>query len=301
MLCNPFYTAYFTRPAKDRLTVLKIVAGGDLEFHLNEESLQLMEHLGLPKKYLLQINELNHPSKVLNEIEMDELIQRLFPDPNKCHKNRKVIKEACALTAYRYQESAIEILLCDDAPQFKNITEHVALCWIHEGRHYKKLKPFRAANQAKLDHFLSVFWGFYRSLLAYKVAPDQNKEKEITKHFETLFSTRTGYDLLDERIARTQAKKDNLLLVLKYPHLPLHNNDAELGARTQARKRDISLQTKNEKGTEAKDTMMTIIETAKKLGVNVINYIHDRISQSFKMPSLASIINFKSQADPETG
>jgi len=33
------------------------------------------------------------------------------------------------------------LLLCDDAKQFKRITEILALCWVHEGRHYKKLNP----------------------------------------------------------------------------------------------------------------------------------------------------------------
>jgi hypothetical protein len=78
--------------------------------------------------------------------------------------------------------------------------------------------------------------------------------------------------------------------VLQHPELPLHNNDSELGARVQARYRDISFQTKNLKGTECKDTFMTIVETARKLGVNVCNYIFDRISNKFKMPSLASLI-----------
>lgn len=30
----------------------------------------------------------------------------------------------------------------DDAPQFKDITEELSLCWVHDGRHYKKLTPF---------------------------------------------------------------------------------------------------------------------------------------------------------------
>jgi hypothetical protein len=70
----------------------------------------------------------------------------------------------------------------------------------------------------------------------------------------------------------------------------LHNNNSELGARAQARYRDISFQTKNIKGTESKDTFMTIVETAKKLGINAYNYIFDRISDNFRMPSLASFV-----------
>ena len=38
-------------------------------------------------------------------------------------------------------------LVCDDAPQFKLLTEELALCWVHEGRHYKKLNPLVAYHQ----------------------------------------------------------------------------------------------------------------------------------------------------------
>jgi len=101
---------------------------------------------------------------------------------------------------------------------------------------------------------------------------------------------------LDDRLQKSSAKKANLLLVLKYPNIPLHNNPAELGARVQTRKGDVSFQTKNEKGTQAKDTMMSIVQTARKLGVNVMDYIYDRISLNFKRPSLASLIQLRSQS-----
>jgi hypothetical protein len=44
-----------------------------------------------------------------------------------------------------------------------------------------------------------------------------------------LFSTKTNYQALNDRIEKTKEKKSELLLVLKYPEIPLHNNDAELG------------------------------------------------------------------------
>ena len=84
------------------------------------------------------------------------------------------------------------------------------------------------------------------------------------------------------------------MLVLRFAHLPLHNNAAELGARIQARKRDISMQTKNAKGTKSKDSLMTIVETAKKLGVNTFRYIYDRLSGKREMPSLADLIRKQS-------
>ena len=110
-----------------------------------------------------------------------------------------------------------------------------------------------------------------------------------------LFSTVTGYTELDERIAKTKKLKENLLVVLEHPTIPLHNNPAELGARAQARKRDVSFHTINARGTKSKDTFMSIIATARQLGVNTFDYIKDRVSGAMKMPSLAEIIHKKAK------
>jgi hypothetical protein len=64
-------------------------------------------------------------------------------------------------------------------------------------------------------------------------------------------------------------------MVLKMPTILLHNNAAELAARTKVRKRDVSLQIVTEKGTKANDIFMTSIQTANKLGVSSYAYILD--------------------------
>ena len=94
-----------------------------------------------------------------------------------------------------------------------------------------------------------------------------------------MFSTKTGYEQLDERISKTKEKKEHLLKVLTLPEIPLHNNAAELAARAKVRKRDVSLQTITDEGTKANDTFMTIVQTAKKLGVSAYQYIFDRVEQ----------------------
>ncbi|MCP4362049.1 MAG: hypothetical protein GY796_28900, partial [Chloroflexi bacterium] len=98
------------------------------------------------------------------------------------------------------------------------------------------------------------------------------------------------YDDLDKRIAKTKAKQEQLLLVLKYPEMPLHNNPAELGARQRVRKRDVSFGPRTDDGVRAWDTFITLAETAKKLRVSFYAYIHDRISESYKLPDLAEMI-----------
>ncbi len=68
---------------------------------------------------------------------------------------------------------------------------------------------------------------------------------------------KTGYLELDERKRLTALKVDELLLVLEHPELPLHNNPAELAARTMVRRRNISYTTQTQQGTKAWDIFMS--------------------------------------------
>jgi hypothetical protein len=294
ILCNPFFTAYFTREHKDRLTILEILSQDNLMFAFNESSYELMEKMGLSQKSLLNLKE-QSATESMSRQEIEVLLKKLFPDDKKHKTNRRIILEASAITFYQQLANAVLLLLVDDAPQFKQITKLLALCWIHDGRHYKKLEPVIDLHRIKLNEFLTRYWDYYHKLLAYKEEPNAVIAKSLSDEFDKLFSTKTGYDQLDERIEKTKLKKESLLLVLRYPDIPLHNNASELGARAQARRRDISFQTKNDNGTKAKDTFMTIIETSKKLGVNAFEYIRDRVSKKFEMPSLASLIKARTE------
>lgn len=296
ILCNGLFTAYFTRPHKDRLTLLEILSMGPLTFKFNEVAYSFMKQMKVSAR-LIDLLKGRHVEKTLTREEMDIFLTDLFPDPTKHIKNRKVILEASAIAAYQALPHALHLLLTDEAPQFKEITEFLASCWIHEGRHYKKLSPCFMLHKIQVEAFLKKFWKYYHALLKYKESPNLSKAKRFSQKFDTLFSEKTGYDALDKRIEMTKSRKDSLLLVLRYPELPLHNNASELGARGQARKRDINLHTINEKGTNAKDTFMTLVETAKKHGVNVYHYLYDRITQKYEMPSLANLIKLACEPD----
>lgn len=293
ILCNPFYAAYFTMPKRDRLTVLEIVTQKDLKFCFNEKAYYMMEKLGLSKKITGILRE--RPDAILERKEVDEVLEQLFPNPGKYQESRQNILDASAIVAYRKRPDAIRLFICDDAPRFRRVTEALGLCWVHEGRHYKKLNPVVMVHREILNDFLKHFWDYYKELLKFRLSPNESAAQDLSKEFDQLFSKPTGYQQVDDYMKKTLRKKESLLLVLKYPEIPLHNNPAELDLRLQARRRDINLQTRNEKGTESKDTFMTIIQTAKKLGVNSYQYLYDRISQSFEMPSLASTITIAAQ------
>ena len=257
---NPLYTAFFTRARKDRLTLIEILFRGELKFLFNEEASELMTAMGLSQKH---IDHLQYKG-LLNQAEIDQVLSDMFPIPNTNKNNKRLIAEAGAITYYRTLPHAITYLMADDAKQFNYLAEHKALCWIHEGRHYKKLTPFFRQHRSYVKEFLTKFWDFYRDLLGYTSNPSLEVATKLSNNFDDLFSTITGYDALDQRIALTKDKKDALLLALKFPFLPLHNNDAENGAQHQARLRDIHLQTKNKKGTEVKDTFCHYCKNSQK-------------------------------------
>jgi len=294
VLCNDFFTAYFTRPNKDRLTLLELLSREQLMFMFNQDALTLMEEFGLAKKWLVYIQPLLQ-TKALTHKEMDTLLQTLFQNPKKHQTNRRIVLESAALAWYQQSDYYIQYLMTDDAPQFNRLALFNLLCWIHEGRHYKKLNPLSVMNRQILGEFLEQFWNYYDALLTYKKTPSQEMATRLAVQFDCLFETKTGYDALDERIQLTQAKKQKLLLVLQCPFLPVHNNGSELGTRAQARIRDINFQTVSANGTRAKDTFCTLVQTARKLGVNFYRYIYDRVAKKFEMPALAELIRLKSQ------
>jgi hypothetical protein len=301
IVCNPLYSAYFTTQRKDRLSVLDTFRNfAPRVFLYNQQAMELLKGFNFSKKMCKRIDHLLEKDKVVDEESFLKQIEELSLGVQ--HHAR--LKEACAIAEYHAQSKipVIQTIVCDDAPQFKLLTPQLALCWIHDGRHYKKLRPIIPLYQKELDKFLTRYWVYYHKLKDYKEAPEVlpcgyiNDAILLSKEFEELFSTKTGYEELDDRISKTLNKKQELLLVLKYPELPLHNNDSELAARVQVRDRDVSLHTMSDEGTKIKDTFMTISQTAKKLGVRTYDYIRDRVSGKFEMPSLADVIGQKSKA-----
>jgi hypothetical protein len=294
IICNPLYTAYFTRPRKDRLTVIDILANQfETQFLLNEQTVAWLQSFATPLWAQAAIERWPQDT-VLSYPELADLVQTELGRLNAQQQAR--VFEAAALTAYHSQDVTpiVPVLLSDDAPQFRFISAEHALCWVHEGRHFKKLIPVVDYHRKLTDDFLTQFWDFYHRLQDYRSQPSEQQAAVLNQAFDDLFNTVTGYHQLDKRIAKTRAKKDRLLQVLKYPQIPLHNNPAELGARRRVRKRDISFGPRTQDGCNAWDTFMTLVATAKKLGVSFYDYVFDRIAEVYAMPSLADLIQQRS-------
>jgi hypothetical protein len=291
ILCNALYTAYQTTAGKDRRTIIEVLRGGrPPTYRFDREADRHLAWLKLSAGARAKLAAAIPREQTLDEATLTQLLDgpalRLGP------KQQEQVREALALAAYLADPDwpVVRTLVCDDAPQFRAITEELALCWIHEGRHFKKLTPYRPQHQAALATILTQFWDYYRDLLAYREQPTPADRARLDADFDTLFGTVTGYQALDERLALTLDKKPELLLVLAHPELPLHNNPAELGARQRVRKRDVCFGPRSPAGAAAWDTFMTLAATARKLGVGFAAYLRDRFTHAGQVPGLADLI-----------
>src|SRR6266849_3092252 len=295
IVCNPLSTAYVTTAAKDRLTIIDVLTNHrPRRFLVNAEAVGYMAACGLSAVRRQQVEQL--PSgTIVDEVTMQALLETYLPGVGP--QQRRWILDATAVAASHadVEFPVVRLLVCDDAPQCPLVTEELALCWVHAGRHYKKLLPSIPYHQGLLEAFVQRFWTYYDQLLAYREQPTPEEATRLTEEFATLFATVTGYQALDERIAKTRAKQSCLLMVLAHPEIPLHNNPAELGARARVRKRDVSFGPRTHEGARAWDTFMTLAATANKLGVSFYHYIQDRISGTSQMPSLADLIGARAK------
>src|SRR3990170_6425605 len=131
---------------------------------------------------------------------------------------------------------------------------------------------------------------YYDKLNKYRDKPDEKVKEELEREFDKLFSKKTGYEELDNRIALTKDKKEELLLVLKFPEIPLHNNPAELALREGVVKRKISNGTRSDDGKVAWENMMSIMDTCRKHGISLFDYIQDIFSGKREMTRLSDLI-----------
>jgi regulator of replication initiation timing len=290
VVCSPLYTIYLTTEKKDRLTVIEVLTNlRPRVYLLLDKTYDWLGQTSISKSLLDQLRTLPQ-GQVFDDAQFTALLDEHFADVNDQH--RRLILDAAAITAYHMQQEipVVKLLLSDDAPQFKRITEDLALCWVHDARYYKKLAPAVAHHRCLLKTFMDRYWAFYDQLLAYRDAPTPEQVPRLEAEFDDLFSTVTGYTGLDRRIEMTRDNKPSLLMVLHHPEIPLHNNPAEIEIRRRVRKRDVSFGPRTEDGKRAWDTFQSLLATTKKLGISFYRYIFDRVTESGEIPDLADLI-----------
>ena len=170
------------------------------------------------------------------------------------------------------------------------LIEH-ALCWVHAERLIHKLVPANDRQRNAIEVARRTVWWLYRQLKDYKLTPDPRRAAELSARFDRIFKRRTGYATLDRLLRRLLRRKDELLRVLERPDIPLNTNASENDIRAFVTKRKISGGTVSEKGRQARDAMLGLAKTCKKLKIPFFDYLGARLGiPGPAVPHLATLV-----------
>jgi hypothetical protein len=193
------------------------------------------------------------------------------------------------------------VILSDDAGQFA-IDRH-ALCWVHAERLVHKLDPFTERQHAAQQFLRALIWWFYADLKVYRRAPDRRQRTALRARFDRIFRRRTGFATLDRLLKRLHANKQELLLVLDRPQVPLHTcaqrtlsvYGSERDLRPQVIKRKISGGTRSDAGRDCRDAFLGLLLTCQKLGVSFWEYLGHRLGvPNTNAPYLPDLVGLRS-------
>lgn len=292
---NEFFTSIVSTKSKSRMNFLQILHGSIPQYLINEDTVEYMKNLK-PENGLGGYILLHRPDRAMNQ---DEWHQFLIKINITIENDIKLVTEA-ALFASLIKNGIPKNLGVhgDDAGQFDVFVR--SLCWVHQERHYRKIIPSDDATRKAIEQVRDEIWNLYKGLKEYKITQSASLKIELEQKFEELFlKNKTVSPTLNKQLAKTYAKKEELLRVLDRPETPLHNNGTETDAREMVVKKKVSGGTRSDEGRKCRDTFVSLKRTCSKLGINFLNYLQDRVNKAFEIPTLAQIIAARAVAQPK--
>ena len=286
---SPLFTYFESTESKSRINFLEILQGAQKLYAITEEALNYAFEHGIGYKALDLLE--NHKNKQFK----DKDAWQTFLKKHKIivTKDQKIATEAALLGgALIIGFNPYTIIISDGAGQF--ILSLHGLCWVHEERHYRKLIPLSKKERLEIEKVRSAIWDYYEDLKEYKKDPKISNQEALSKRFDNIFGKKYKSTAINELLAHTRSRKEGLLLVLKYPFIPLHNNDSERDIREYVKKRKISGSTRSNDGRQARDTFTSLKKTCMKLKICFYDYLKDRLANIKKIPKLEDLIKQKS-------
>jgi hypothetical protein len=277
------FTVFRTGGSKSRQAFLSLLRAGHGEYVISEAALEYMRGRALAGPVVAQLAA--HPAKIfadeaawkahLAALGIDRLA--VTPDPV-----RIATEGALWGTIQAHGLLPGTVIVSDDAGQFR-LGDH-ALCWVHAERLVHKLLPTTDAQRRAVELTRTLIWWFYADLKAWRHDPCPRRAAALRARFDRIFTRGTGYVVLDRLLARLHRRKAELLRVLQRPEIPLHTNGSENDIRACVTKRKISGGTMSEDGRTARDVLLGLMKTCRKLGLSFYRYLGDRLRVPGAMP-----------------
>lgn len=283
---NELFAWFSSTRSKSRINFLKLLRGPVLDYTINTAAIHYMRAQKLPQEPLEAMMQ-GKARRFDDEAAWKGHLERL-KITNKRHM--RIATEGAllgTLNACGYPPDLV--IISDDAGQF-NVLAH-ALCWVHAERVFQRIVPLNDRHAKELAWVRTQIWEIYADLKRYKRNQDPDLKREVEAHFDELCRTKTSFATLNQALKRLAKNKKELLLMLKRPDIPLHNNLSERDIRAYVIKRKISGSTRSENGRRCRDTFTSLIKTCQKQKINFWDYLGDRLKQDNLAPYLPDLLS----------
>src|SRR4051812_43926160 len=281
---NDCFAWFATRPSKSRLNFLDLLRAGHPDYVINATALAYLVEHGVPESIVAALLAAG-PRSFANDADWQAHLDSFGLGAGQ----RRRVTEAAMVGAIVARGLLTDtVIVSDDAGQF-DVFQH-ALCWIHAERHFRRIVCVTDAQHRQVALQRQLVWWFYADLKLYKDDPTAARRTALRARFDRIFTRITGFTDLDDAVARLHANKDELLLVLDRPDIPLHTNGSENAVRSFVTKRRISGD--SPAGKQARDTFLSLLKTCSKLAISFWDYLGARlkIPDADRVPWLPDLI-----------
>jgi hypothetical protein len=270
------FTFFATGRSKSRRNFLELLRAGHDDYVVNAAALAYMRAHNLAGPVIERLA--GAPAKRFADqaawrahlAALGLTVLAVTPDPVKLATEGALWGSVCAHGLLRDA-----VIVSDEAGQFR-VGRH-ALCWVHAERLVHRLIPRNEPQRRAVELVRQLIWWFYADLKAYQRAPCPRRKAALRARFDRIFRRTTGFVALDRLLARLHGRKEELLVVLDRPEVPLHTNGSENDLRGHVIKRKISGGTQSEAGRRARDALLGLLKTCRKLGVAFFAYLGARL------------------------
>jgi len=288
---NEWFAWFESTKSKSRVNFLELLRAGHKDYVLSGEALEYMAAQKLPKE------QLNKLTVKIDRVFSDKPMWQAFLKQQGITSDRhvRITTEGALLGAVLSHEiNSNLVIVSDDAGQF-NVLLH-ALCWIHAERLLAKLVGFNHGQRKDLEETRKEVWKLYRAIKSYQKKPKAEVKLKLEHCFDEICKKQTCFTSLNLALKRMHKNKDELLLALERPDLPLHNNLSEGDIREYVKRRKISGGTRSEEGRRGRDTFASLKKTCRKLKLSFWEYINDRVRSKNQIPQLPELIRARAQS-----
>ena len=270
---NELFAWFVSTGSKSRINFLECLHAGALTYRIDEAALTYMAEQGLSEAIRQRLCE----TTLAEIVDADHWRRHLAALEIKDKRHVRIATEGALLGGLLEKGFNPELaIISDGAGQFAILLH--GLCWIHAERLVHKLIPMNDLQREAIAKVRDQIWCFYADLKAYKVRPNTTQIAQFEDRFTAIFTQQTNFATLDRLLRRLHQHKNELLLVLRRPDIPIHTNGSETDIRDYVKKRKVSGGTRSDLGRQCRDTFASLKKTCRKLNISFWQYLIDRLS-----------------------